>query len=997
MADPGGWPNTQETDFSFQENENFNFNEDAEIDDLLTNCDFLKSETPFSDETILPTLEEHMQTDEDIFDFLKLSSSDEFKDFKDLNILEQTPNTKNVLTPPETIVNEQQILSVQQDVSSVQTKARKIPVVPPVFSSQYTIPQNMNINVQSPVVTLAPFTQQRQLFLPAKILKSDKVVYSNRAQTITSNSVPHQIHTIVNTPNGTVLTTGIPVVLDADKVPINRLNSNTQIGVPRVREVKRSAHNAIERRYRTSINDKITELKNIIAGCDAKLNKSAILKKTIDYIRFLQNSNAKLKAENMTLKFASQRPNLRDLLAIGELTPPRSDSSEPSLSPASAPLSPASPSSIKEEPDGLQNIHTVNKQEVGMRDHTRLTLCGIMFMFLIFNPLGTILNSVEKFNYKYLNTKVDGRTILDFQESTETDNRLWSNIFLWFTNIILLIGGLCRLFLYDDPILPADSKIFLELRRWRRQAEFNISKQEYSQAYRDLHKCLKYFNRSFPLSRTEIVLVTTWQAIRQILHKLWLGKWVLNLSKYFIGKSERQQAKLSAMELAIVYQHMLCLHLSEGSKNGTLYLALSAMNYAEIADENMPKALLAEIYVNAALCFKKYLFPFIHKYYLGKARMLLFSCTVPPKLKWIMNDEGGRFVATQKWQYGVQSDSEFTSQNSKADPLSFAARAYREHLITQCLKLLTGTAGDSHAPTVLELARNIIASAEVDTCFPSMDKISVAAYEDEIGLWWGAVIYAAAAWRLGDEDETVWNIIKNKFPYEKNFQPCNNSNRSPLPYAVFNVLQAAKHSSKIVSMRLMDQAGILLEKSICYYHCKQQLSPNVMLTQLWLCDWLLEMRTILWQEFDGGLEKPISNASLASFQRDLACLRQLCQHMSCILPRVFLYEATARIMAGAAPVKTQTLLDRSLHHRNSRSSIICGKDRSQEQNNGEREHAFALCLACKHLPALLLSSPGERAGMLAEAAKTFERIGDRKRLQECYKLMHQLGPAISVN
>ncbi|XP_015174364.1 PREDICTED: sterol regulatory element-binding protein 1 [Polistes dominula] len=997
MADPGGWPSKQETDFSFQGNENFNFNEVPGIDDILTNCELLKNETLFGDETILPDLDEHMQIDEDIFDFL--SNSDEFKDFKDLNILEQTPNTTNVLTPPETIVNEQPIPPVQQDVSPVQTKSRKVPVAPPptVFSSQYTISQNMNINVQSPVVALAPVTQQRQLFLPAKLLKSDKVVYSNRAQTITSNSVPHQIHTIVNTPSGPVFTTGIPVVLDPDKVPINRLNSNTHVGVPRVREVKRSAHNAIERRYRTSINDKITELKNIIAGCDAKLNKSAILRKTIDYIRFLQNSNAKLKAENMSLKFANQRPNLRDLLAIGELTPPRSESSEPSLSPASAPLSPASPLPIKEEPDVLQNIHTTNKQEVGMRDHTRLTLCGIMFMFLIFNPLGIILNSVEKFNYNYLNTKVDGRTILDFQESTETDNRLWSNIFLWFTNIMLLIGGLCRLFLYDDPILPADSKIFFELRRWRSQAEFNISKQEYGQAYRDLHKCLKYFNRSFPLSRTEIVLVTTWQAIRQILHKLWIGRGVLNLSKYFIGKTERQQAKLSAMELAIVYQHMLCLHLSEGPKNGTLYLALSAMNYAEIADENMPKALLAEIYVNAALCFKKYLFPFIHKYYLGKARMLLFSCTVPAKFKWIMNDEGARFVATQKWQYGVQSDSEFTSQNSKADPLSFAARAYREHLITQCLKLLTGTAGDSHASTVLELARNIIASAEVDTCFPSMDKISVAGCEDEIGLWWGAVICAAAAWRLGDEDETVWNIVKNKFPYERNFQPCNNSNRSPLPYAVFNVLQAAKHSSEVVSMRLMDQAGILLEKSICYYHCKQQLSPNVMLTQLWLCDWLLEMRTILWQEFDGGLEKPISNASLASFQRDLACLRQLCQHMSCILPRVFLYEATARIMAGAAPVKTQTLLDRSLHHRNSRSSIICGKDRSQEQINGEREHAFALCLACKHLPALLLSSPGERAGMLAEAAKTFERIGDRKRLQECYKLMHQLGPAISVN
>lgn len=74
-------------------------------------------------------------------------------------------------------------------------------------------------------------------------------------------------------------------MLDTDKVQINRINSGISLGTPRVKEFKRSAHNAIERRYRTSINDKIVELKNIVVGVDAKLNKSAILRKTIDYIR----------------------------------------------------------------------------------------------------------------------------------------------------------------------------------------------------------------------------------------------------------------------------------------------------------------------------------------------------------------------------------------------------------------------------------------------------------------------------------------------------------------------------------------------------------------------------------------------------------------------------------------------------------------------------------------------------------------------------------------
>jgi len=200
----------------------------------------------------------------------------------------------------------------------------------------------------------------------------------------------------------------------------------------------------------------------------------------------------------------------------------------------------------------------------------------------------------------------------------------------------------------------------------------------------------------------------------------------MHISKWLSEKSERQQAETSAVEIAIVYQHMLCLRMSEGTKDSTLYLALCAVNYAETAGESMPKPLLAEIYMNVALCLKQSFFPYIHKYYLGKARVLLSSCTVPPKLKWIMTDEGAKFLASQKWQYKKQSDSEFTSQNSRADPLSYAARAYRHHLIEQCLRLLTGTVGECHASSVLELGRMIMASAEVEACFPCTDKISVA-------------------------------------------------------------------------------------------------------------------------------------------------------------------------------------------------------------------------------------------------------------------------------
>ena len=42
-------------------------------------------------------------------------------------------------------------------------------------------------------------------------------------------------------------------------------------------------------------------------------------------------------------------------------------------------------------------------------------------------------------------------------------------------------------------------------------------------------------------------------------------------------------------------------------------------------------------------------------------------------------------------------------------------------------------------------------------------------------------------------------------------------------------------------------------------------------------------------------------------------------------PRVYLHEATLRMMAGAAPNRTQQLLDRSLIQKSSSRGLICGK------------------------------------------------------------------------
>uniref|UniRef100_A0A3P9PRT2 Sterol regulatory element-binding protein 2 n=1 Tax=Poecilia reticulata TaxID=8081 RepID=A0A3P9PRT2_POERE len=64
---------------------------------------------------------------------------------------------------------------------------------------------------------------------------------------------------------------------------------------------RRTTHNIIEKRYRSSINDKIVELRDLVMGNDAKFNTP------IDYIKYLQQVNHKLRQENLSLKMLCQR------------------------------------------------------------------------------------------------------------------------------------------------------------------------------------------------------------------------------------------------------------------------------------------------------------------------------------------------------------------------------------------------------------------------------------------------------------------------------------------------------------------------------------------------------------------------------------------------------------------------------------------------------------------------------------------------------------------
>lgn len=66
--------------------------------------------------------------------------------------------------------------------------------------------------------------------------------------------------------NGSQVIT-IPVMLD--KIPISKLAPGKQEG--NGKPVTRTNHNAIEKRYRNSINEKIQEMKDLVCGPETKV------------------------------------------------------------------------------------------------------------------------------------------------------------------------------------------------------------------------------------------------------------------------------------------------------------------------------------------------------------------------------------------------------------------------------------------------------------------------------------------------------------------------------------------------------------------------------------------------------------------------------------------------------------------------------------------------------------------------------------------------------
>uniref|UniRef100_A0A0N8DDS0 Sterol regulatory element-binding protein n=1 Tax=Daphnia magna TaxID=35525 RepID=A0A0N8DDS0_9CRUS len=701
-------------------------------------------------------------------------------------------------------------------------------------------------------------------------------------------------------------------------------NSNPPSPSDRPPVIKKSSHNAIERRYRNSINDKILELKNLIAGEEAKMSKSAILRKALEYVRYLQQMNQKLIKENMALKMASQKQTVNGLLTASmdsppsDITPPGSlenstlAESPPSSFGSGSPLTYAASSDDEFAIDGSM-VSPGNVIARSMLDRSRIALCMMMLAVFAFNPFGNLLSHADSAVSHY--TKPSGRVILEADPLDIVEDSGWYiSVAAVSINIFVFLIVLLRTLVHGEPCIERQSKSASLYWRQRKQADYDMNNGNYVTAATHYRQALCALGRTVPVSKVDVVASVGWNCWRQLLHRFGFARFLSGrVGKLFPNRDERRVAREFLAEAALCFHKLHQLHLSQQDvidpnshywfeRYRGLALALSATNLGEAAGPALSAMSKADIYIHLALRTKHSFSGrgfLCARFYLARARQICqaLNGNAPPRLQWLCSPAGYRFFLSHHWEYDDCPSTLFTSLSNKSDPLAFTMQVYRQHVLQKALLTLVspgqrvGDACDvepsrraqtgdalSYSQQLMENATAAVSPSNDSSLLPP-STIQGLGVGDEVAGWWAAIVAVASYWLLCEEDKAE-QLHARVEAYPKLTQG------DPLLDAVLGAYRARR-----LLLRGADPASIIQQCSLAGCRLKESLqvslhkSPQLMVqaAQLLVSDWLLETRTALWEKDFERNNMDVNYVAgptvLLGFQEDLSSLKKLVQHL----------------------------------------------------------------------------------------------------------------------
>ncbi|KAG7459447.1 hypothetical protein MATL_G00210630 [Megalops atlanticus] len=657
---------------------------------------------------------------------------------------------------------------------------------------------------------------------------------------------------------------------------------------------------------------------------------------------------------------------------------------------------------------------------VGMLDRSRMALCAFTFLFLSLNPLAALLcrGAGATTSAGAPEHSGTGRSMLGLEGGAEAAGWLdWMlpTLLVWLLNGVLVAAVLIRLLVYGEPVTRPHSGSSVLFWRHRKQADLDLARGDFAQASQNLWTCLKALGRPLPTSQLDQACAALWAGLRLCLQRLWVGRWLAGRAGGLrSGPLLQEDARKSSRDAALVYHRLHQLHMTGklcGSHLSAVHMALSAVNLAECAGECLPVATLAEIYVSAALRVKASLPRALHftaRVFLSSARQACLSPSgsVPPAMQWLCHPLGHRFFVDGDWAVrSTPKESIYSQAGNTVDPLAQVTQAFREHLLEKALYCVaqpqgekTPGSGDGEYSDALEYLQLLTSSSDAAgataQCFAIGSNMATLTGCDPHSKWWANMAVVVINWLQGDDA-----AAERLYPAVEHLPRSLQTAESPLPRATLSVFRAvrallSKPESCQLSLSHSERASGLLRDSLNLGpHCHCSSIDKVL--QLLLCDLLLVTRTSVWRQQQSatpGGALQATPAELHGFQQDLSSLRRLAQSFRPATRRLFLHEATARLMAGASPTRTHQLLDRTLRRR----ATPGAKTEECEARPGQREQAEAVMLACRYLPPSFLSAPGQRVGMLADAARTLEKLGDKRSLHDCQQMIIKLGSGTTV-
>jgi len=891
--------------------------------------------------------------------------------------IEQQQQQQNLSQPIQFITN--------QSISQTSPNLQALLMSSNQTNSQQVVQQNFQPIVYGKVVSTTPhqpfITSSPQFITPESSPPSN---YGSPQQSVLVTSSPQARDDVNRTQN--------VIVVPVHKFPIERVTSTTP-KTPKTSNNKRSNHNTIEKRYRASINQRITQLHEFLEGGKGKMAKAAVLEKAYQRLKSLTHEN---KQKDRIIKFLrtalSQAKGQVDAHTVATHDIMCDDDVSMVHDVIPSPPNSIGPDSPSTSVDGVIRSNYIPKTSLKratpaeMTSQTRFIMCIFTLLVVVFNP-------INKFAAGFGNTSSGdvthvGREILRAHNDVTGSWWQWlgAKCLAYLINIGVGLLVALHLLVWKEPVTMVKSDAHFKYCELRMRANEEMRKGNHRRSADYLHDCLMMLGRPIPANHFDKICLLLWNIIRYVITAFRFN----NIARLFISDVTSYQH--SARFAAQIYHRLNQLDLTGKIKESRLdgiNFTLSSINLCEAAGYQLtPPDVAVRIYATAAIRVKRHFPPFLKwlsQYLLKKSEKILnrYSRDCDEELNWLRKESAHQFLINSERYHDNDDDDDhslttevrFTSISDRDDPVSHAAFYFRKQLMQRALNAL-------NKPTAVERSESFHLLQLLADC----DQDELVEDENE-SRFWLSVATAAAYYSLGDSKTAMTSSLDIDIPFDDERNELRGATKWSF-VAHRDALQLVDGDDDVITHEelfdVCSRASKLLHGNLL--NLRNNKNSISMAFRLIACEWILKSRTLLWEQMCcyGDVTRTAPLRQIIAFENDVTMLKTIVYNQPELKSRVFIYEAILMMMSGSNPVATEKLLHRILNRRRHKNEAVLG----------DYERARAIMMTCRHLPPIMLTSPTQPSGMLREALRIMQRHGDQRSSDVIINLLKRVGDEV---